>query len=132
MRRVMKSELKSEYQTIEPQLKKYLAKYPDYDLHKMLQEVLLGETILWAGDESFVIGGPVQYHNSDVFLLECAAGSLEEIIEAWDVIEAEVKAWGFQTMEICGRFGWKKMMEPKGFKAERVILRKTIGEEDGR
>ena len=128
MRRLARHELKSEYSEIEPQLMKYIAEFPEYDLHEMLREVLTGESVIWVGKNSFAIGAPLDYHNARVFLMECTAGDVEEIMEAMPIIEADIKAWGFNDIEVCGRYGWKKKMQPYGFKLDRVILKKTIGE----
>lgn len=128
LRRLARHELKSEYQTLEPVLKRYCSEYPEYDMHKMLKEVLVGDSVMWAGENSFLIGGPLDYHNESVFLLEIAAGDLEEIMDAWPIVESDIIAWGFKKVEICGRLGWKKMMQPHGFELNRVVLKKTIGE----
>ena len=128
MRRLARHELKSEFTTIEPALKKYCTEFPEYDMHEMLREILLGEKILWAGKNSFAIGSPLVYHNATTFFMECTAGDLEEIMEAMPIIEADVAAWGFTDIEVCGRLGWKKMMKPYGFEADRLVLKKHIGE----
>ena len=128
MKRVLKSELKSEFQTLEPVLQKYLDEFPEYDMHEMLRDILMGKSILWLGENSFAMGGPLEYHNARTFLMECTAGDVEEIMEAMPIIEADIKAWGFNEIEVCGRYGWKKKMQPYGFELDRVILKKTIGE----
>lgn len=132
MHRVLKNQLKSEYQTIEEQLTRYCREFPEYDVHLMLKEVLLCETVMWAGEKSFLIGSPVDYHNQRKFLLECAAGDLDEILSALPDIEKEAQAWGFSTLEICGRLGWDRVMKDYGFRKQKVILSKTLGECNGR
>jgi hypothetical protein len=132
MKRLTKSDLQTNYKSIEPQLKRYCDKFPEYDIHEMLKEVLTDKAVMWVGDKSFVIGGPCDYHNQRTFLLESAAGDLEEIVDGLGTIEEEVVAWGFNTLEICGRLGWTKKMKPYGFNANRIILKKAIGDKDGR
>lgn len=133
MKRVCRHELQSEYSDLEPSLLKYIEEFPEYDLHEMLKEVLLGESILWMGKQSFAIGAPVIYHNNDkTFLMECTAGNLEEILDGMEGIEEDIAAWGYTAIEVCGRMGWKLAMKPYGFKVDRVILKKTIGEDNGR
>jgi hypothetical protein len=132
MHRVLRDQLKSDYQTIQEQLARYCREFPEYDVHQMLKEVLLGECIMWAGEKSFLIGTPVDYHTQRKFLLECAAGDLDEILSTLPLIEEEVAMWGFPVLEICGRLGWDKVMKGYGFHKQKVILSKTLGECNGR
>ena len=132
MKRITKSELQTKFANLKPMLEHYCSEFPEYDLHEMLKEVLVGDSVLWMGENSFAIGCPLTYHKATVFMMECTAGDLTEILEAFPVIEADIKAWGFNEIELVGRLGWTKAAKPYGFEPNRVVLRKTIGEKDGR
>lgn len=125
--RLTKEELKSEFQTIERHFDTFVNQYPEFDKYKMLEDLLQGKSVLWACDSGIVIGRPNHYHNQDIFLIEVLAG---EHIETWvdyiNVIEDEVRAWGFPEIEFYGRLGWNKMMSMRGFKPIKTVMRKEL------
>jgi hypothetical protein len=133
MKRIIKSELQTKYPELAPLLAKYIEEFPEYDLHCLLHGVLVGDSVMWASSTSFAIGAPLNYHNNDyTFMIDTAAGDMQELLLSIPAIEKEISAWGFSEVEICGKLGWAKMMKPYGFTASRVILKKTIGDNNGR
>jgi hypothetical protein len=129
VKRVLRENLKSEWSDLEPHFDKFLARCPFYNKHKMIAEVLAGEVVLWRWDTGFVIGRPIHYHNKEVFFVEAVGGEgFEEGLAEWHQAEEEIRAWGFDCIEFCGRKGWKPSLEKLGFIDENVVtMRKCYG-----
>ena len=128
MHLVKPDELKSEYSDLEQYFDKFIARCPFYDKKRMIKEVIAGEVVLWRWSTGFVIGKPVQYHHERVFYVESVGGDNFEVgLAEWKDAEKDIKGWGFDVVEFCGRKGWKPVLEKLGFKDENVvIMRKTL------
>ena len=126
MKRVLKSEFSEIYPSLEPYFDTFVKKFPEYDKHRMIADVLKGNSVIWACDKGFIMGRPQQYHNKQNFFLEACCG---EDAPSWiDManVEEDVKAWGFTELEMSGRLGWKKYAANQGYKQHNIILRKEI------
>jgi len=127
MERIKKSELQTRFREWEPHLDRFLEKYPEFDKYEMLADLIRGEAVVWTNDVAFIIGRPNRYHTKEIFLLEALGGSdWQDWQDELDDIEQEVKAWGFDEIEVYGRLGWKKIMQGRGYSPHTIVMRKGI------
>jgi hypothetical protein len=93
----------------------------------MIQEILQGETVMWGDKEAFVIGKPKEYHNKEFFWLDSACGRIVDRLDTvMDVIESDVKAWGYESIEFGGRLGWEKPFKDLGYEKTTIVMKKEI------
>lgn len=130
MKRVLAAQLESEFSDIEPFIDKFCKKWPEYDKLEMIQEVLQGNAILWAGDDYFLYGSPIFYPNLKVFMIEAMGGlNLEDNIADSRLIEEEVKAWGFDVVQACCRKGLVPLMKGQGYSERSIVMQKRLNNE---
>lgn len=127
MSRLTKDQVMQEFDKLEPHFKKFCAKYPEFDMIEMLRDLFEGNAVLWANHKMFAMGRPNEYHNKTYFLIEALGGEdPEEWVDQIEIIEEDVKAWGFDSLEFYGRPGWKKYMGNLGYGEERIVMRKGL------
>ena len=127
LRRVEKADLGSEFSYLGKYFDTFVEKYPEWDKWKMIEDLVEGNSVMWASPKCFVIGRPNYHHNTTMFLIEAAGGeSHEDWVDDIKVIEDEVKAWGFDQIEFHGRLGWKKVMSQYGYRPAKLVMRKKI------
>lgn len=86
---------------------------------------------LWLIRDDCVIGAAITEVYDSPKGLTCAvpvvaAVGLDEIAPAFDQIEAWAKAEGCVRMEGCGRLGWVRALQPRGWRPLSVVVEKDI------
>ena len=81
---------------------------------------------LWPAPRGCIVTELVVYPRLKVLNLFIAAGELDQILDMHDDIKAWAKVQGCEAAQISGRIGWKKVLEPLGWKTQHVNFQKEI------
>jgi hypothetical protein len=94
-----------------------------YDWSDIVKEVILGNLLLWFGEDSCIITQFVEFPRKKSLHILIGAGDLDELKRMVDSsIVPFAKINGCKDMTLVGRKGWKKVLTDIGFTEDHVTL----------
>jgi len=121
---------------LEAELRHVIAPSIDRDAFESLDEVMgeieRGEAIAWIATEGHkiraacvtqIISGE---HGSQCFIRHCAGLGREEWLHYLSLIELWARGCGCASIELIGRKGWIRTLQPQGYEERAVVLRKVL------
>lgn len=98
------------------------------DIDDVMADLYNGHAQLWETDTATVVTQIVQHPNFRVFNVWLAGGDMDGVISLLEEGERFAKANGCSYMEVTGRKGWKRILQPYGFVEDAVVLSKELKE----
>ena len=121
---------------LEAELRQAIAPSIDRDAFESLDEVMgeiaRGEAIAWIATEGHKIRAACVTqiipgeHGSQCFIRHCAGLGREEWLHYLRLIELWAKGCGCASIELIGRKGWVRALQPQGYEERAVVLRKVL------
>lgn len=97
-------------------------------LRDVLEMLLTGRAHLWSDTKACIVTTIHEYPQGKVWVLWLAGGDLESVLKLGDEMYGAAEAAGCRVVEIHGRRGWERVLRSRGFKAEKVLLSKDLGD----
>lgn len=121
---------------LEAELREVLAPSIDRDAFESLDEVMgnimRGEALAWIATEGHKIRAACVTqiirgeYGAQCFIHHCAGSGREDWIKYLPLIELWAKGCGCASIELIGRKGWIKVLQPHGYEDRAVVLRKVL------
>jgi len=121
---------------LEAELRQAIAPSIDRDAFESLDEVMgeieRGDALAWIATEGHKIRAVCvtqiiegQY-GSQCFIRHCAGENREDWLKYLPLIELWAKGCGCASVELIGRKGWIRVLQPNGYEERAVVLRKAL------
>ena len=81
---------------------------------------------LWPAPRGCIVTEIVVYPRKKLLNLFLAGGELDQLLDMYDDMKAWAELQGCEAAELTGRLGWKRVLEPLGWKTQHVNFRKDI------
>lgn len=92
----------------------------------IVQGILDGRMQLWPAPRGCIVTEIVVYPRKRVLNLFLAGGELDQILDMHDAVKAWAKEQDCEAAQLAGRLGWKRVLEPLGWKTQHVNFQKEI------
>ncbi len=94
------------------------------DIERLLND---GKAVLWPGQKCAIVTEFVDYSSGErASQVMSAGGDLVEILSMVPGMEAFARLNGCKVSMVEGRAGWKKALEPMGYKFQSVTIKKVL------
>ena len=94
------------------------------DIERLLNE---GKAVLWPGQKCAIVTEFVDYSSGErASQVMSAGGDLDEIMSMVPGMEAYARLNGCKQSMVEGRMGWKKALEPMGYKFLSIKIMKVL------
>ncbi len=101
-----------------------------HDFVDIVDGVMSGHMQLWSGERGCAVTEILVYPNKKILHVFLAGGEnghgIKQITDMHDDAVEWGKAQGCKGMSITGRAGWKKVLEPRGWKQNFTVLTKEL------
>lgn len=90
------------------------------------QGIVTGQFQFWPAERAAGVSHVIVYPTGNVLRIWLVGGELDEVLAAEPAIGAWAKAVGCVDMEIVGRQGWVKVLQPLGYTPGAVVLKRRL------
>lgn len=97
-----------------------------YSFHHVVLRVMTGDLDCFVFPNSVIMAEVVEAPNFKSYGIYIAAGDLQEILDAEDLMLAEARLRGCRYLSMTGRRGWEKPLKQMGWQHSLSILKKDV------
>lgn len=88
----------------------------------VVDEIERGDMQLWTADAGSIVTSITTYPRKRIIQIFLAGGEMAQVLDFLPSIEAFAKAWGCAEMTCSGRYGWVRVLQPRGWTKKGIMM----------